>query len=303
MFESIDMPYRVSFDASFKVADAVTVPPDNIPEKADLKKRLKRLNKELAVLQHRLFAENKRALLLIFQAIDAAGKDSTIRAVFRGVNPAGCHVSSFKKPSSEELDHDYLWRTSKRLPNRGQIGVFNRSYYEETLVVRVHPEYLDYQRIPGVSGKMSPGELDELWQQRYESIRDHERHLSRNGTVIIKFWLNVSKEEQRQRFLSRLNEPRKNWKFASGDMKEREFWDDYMQAYEEVIAATSTRHAPWYAIPADNKLYMRVVVAETIVETLKALNPQFPEVADKQREQFAVMRQILESQASDAGKD
>ncbi|MCP4011018.1 MAG: polyphosphate kinase 2 family protein, partial [Proteobacteria bacterium] len=193
-----------------------------------------------------------------------------IRAVTKGVNPAGFQVSSFKQPSKLELDHDFLWRSAIRLPERGRIGIFNRSYYEETLVVRVHPEYLGGQKLP-----RQPA-LDTLWSERYSSIVEHERHLARNGTVILKFWLNVSREEQKKRFLSRLNEPAKYWKFSAGDLKERALWDDYMHAYEDMIDATSSSFAPWFAIPADNKLWMRVQVADIIVNTLKSLNLAYP---------------------------
>jgi PPK2 family polyphosphate:nucleotide phosphotransferase len=200
----------------------------------------------------------------------------------------GCQVSSFKRPSKAELDHDFLWRTARRLPERGRIGVFNRSYYEETLVVRVHPEYLGGQRLP------SPLEGEALWAERFQSIRDHERHLARNGTVILKFWLNVSKEEQRQRFLSRLDEPEKNWKFSSGDVEERGHWEAYMHAYEEMLRATSREGAPWYAIPADNKAYMRLKVAQIVTDRLNALGLAYPEPNAKERNQFDTMRELLE---------
>ncbi len=273
-------------------------PADTDLIKSQLKKELKKLRKEIGELQHRLFAEDKNSLLLVFQAMDAAGKDSTIRAVLSGVNPAGCHVSSFKKPSTEELDHDYLWRSAIRLPERGRIGVFNRSYYEETLVVRVHPNYLQYQRLADLPDDLSEQSLKSFWDERFESINDHEKHLARNGTVIIKFWLNVSKDEQKKRFLSRLNEPEKHWKFDSGDLKERALWGDYMHAYEQVLNATSKPHAPWYAIPADDKLFMRVEVARTIVATLKAMSPQFPDVDKSELVQFDEMRGLLNSERS-----
>lgn len=289
MINAIKSPYLVEPDSNFKVKNAVTLV-DGKDKKSVLKKELKALRKEISELQHRLFAENKNSLLLVFQAMDAAGKDSTIRAVLSGVNPAGCHVSSFKKPSAQELDHDYLWRSAIRLPERGRIGVFNRSYYEETLVVRVHPNYLNYQRLADLPEELNEENLESFWDDRFESINDHEKHLARNGTVIIKFWLNVSKDEQKKRFLSRLNESDKYWKFDSGDLKERALWDDYMHAYEEVISATSKTHAPWYAIPADNKLFMRVEVARTIVATLKSMNPQFPEVDAEELTKFDEMR-------------
>ena len=295
MIKAIKTPYIIKPNSNFKVKDTSTVLDGDV-NKSAFKKELKTLRKEIGELQHRLFAEDKNALLLVFQAMDAAGKDSTIRAVLSGVNPAGCHVSSFKKPSTQELDHDYLWRSATRLPERGRIGVFNRSYYEETLVVRVHPDYLQYQRLADLPNDLSEGSLESFWDERFESINDHEKHLARNGTVIIKFWLNVSKDEQKKRFLSRLNEPEKHWKFDSGDLKERALWDDYMHAYEQTLNATSTTHAPWYAIPADDKLFMRVEVARTIVATLKAMNPQFPDVDKDELAQFDEMRGLLSNE-------
>jgi PPK2 family polyphosphate:nucleotide phosphotransferase len=224
--------------------------------------------------------------------MDAAGKDSTIRAVLSGLNPAGFQVFSFKQPSSEELDHDFLWRTSRRLPERGRIGVYNRSYYEEVLVVRVHPEFLQYQRLPdGVDS-------GSFWQQRYESIRCHERHLAENGTIILKFWLNVSKEEQRNRFLSRLNEEEKHWKFSAGDLKERQHWDAYQTAYTEAVTATSRPWAPWYAIPADNKPYMRWCVADVLEQTLKSLPIHYPHVSSEDKKEFKALQQQLEEEAA-----
>ncbi len=283
-------PYLVPFDGSFSVADAPTRPPEDAPGKKDCRKRLEALRKEMRGLQRMLYAHDHHAILLVFQAMDAAGKDGTIRAVMEGVNPAGCQVASFKKPSAEELDHDFLWRTARRLPERGRIGIFNRSYYEEVLVVRVHPGYLEYQRLPdGI-------DLDTIWDERYASIREHETHLARNGTVVLKFWLNVSHDEQRERFLSRLDEPEKHWKFATGDVKERGHWPAYMDAYEAALNATSVPHAPWYAIPADDKPYMRLQVAEIIVETLKGLGLRYPEVDDAARATFGAMRKQLESE-------
>lgn len=295
MIKVIKTPYLIKTNSNFKVKSSGTVS-EGGENKSDLKKELKSLRKEIGELQHRLFAEDKNSLLLVFQAMDAAGKDSTIRAVLSGVNPAGCHVSSFKKPSAEELDHDFLWRSAIRLPERGRIGVFNRSYYEETLVVRVHPNYLQYQRLAGLPDDLSEKSLQTFWDERFESINDHEKHLARNGTVILKFWLNVSKDEQKNRFLSRLNEPEKYWKFDSGDLKERALWDDYMHAYEQVLNATSQPHAPWYAIPADNKLFMRVEVARTIVATLKSMNPQFPDVDKEELAKFDEMREQLNNE-------
>lgn len=287
-FEAIYSPYLAPFDGSFRRADFPTEPEEAGKKKA-LKSALKDEVKRISDLQHVMYAENRHALLLVFQAMDAGGKDSTIRAVMSGVNPAGCQVFSFKRPSNEELDHDYLWRTSKRMPERGRIGVFNRSYYEEVLVVRVHPEILTYQRLP----RQAPPE--QIWTDRYASIRASEKHLALNGTVVLKFWLNVSRAEQKNRFLSRLNEPEKNWKFEAGDVRERSFWDKYMHAYEAAIAETSRPWAPWYAIPADNKPYMRLTVARIIRQTLESLEMQYPEVDAEAREKFAEMRSLLES--------
>jgi PPK2 family polyphosphate:nucleotide phosphotransferase len=244
---------------------------------------------ELGRLQRRLYASDDHAILLVFQAMDAAGKDGTIRALLTGVDPAGCQVTSFKQPSAEELDHDFLWRTTRALPERGRIGVFNRSHYEEVLVVRVHPEYLDRQRLPN----RPPGER--LWKHRFGSIRRYERHLARNGVVVVKFWLNVSKEEQRQRFLSRIDDPDKNWKFQPGDVDERALWDEYMQAYEQALNATSRPGAPWYAIPADDKAYMRREVARIVLETLRRVDPQYPKLGRAERARLAVLKERLEA--------
>ncbi len=268
----IESPYLVPFDGDFDLAAASTTPPEDAPSKKTCKKRLKDACERIADLQRILYAHDHHSILLVFQAMDAAGKDGTIRAVLDGVNPAGCQVFSFKQPSTLELDHDFLWRTAKRLPERGRIGVFNRSYYEEVLVVRVHPEYLGGQRLP------DPTPLEELWPQRFASIRDHEQHLARNGTVILKFFLNVSKEEQRLRFLSRLDEPEKNWKFSTSDVRERQHWDAYQHAYADALAATSRAHAPWYAVPADSKPFMRLTIAELIADQLEALDLRYPEV-------------------------
>ncbi len=279
--------YRVSPDQEFTVSECPTSPPSDAPGKKALKSELKDLVEELDDLQRVLYADDRFSLLLVFQAMDAAGKDSTIRSVLSGVNPQGCQVYSFKKPSKEELEHDFLWRTAKSLPERGRIGVFNRSYYEETLVVRVHPEYLGGQRIA------IPEKLEDLWEERYRAIREHERHLAQNGTVILKFWLNVSKDEQKNRFLDRLQNPEKNWKFEAGDIAERGHWDEYMHAYEKMIQATSTDYAPWHAIPADDKPYMRTEVAKIITEKLKSLGLRYPEVADKEKADFARFEEML----------
>ena len=294
MHTSFPTRYQVPFDGSFRIGDAETSPPDagapGLPGKKQLKKGLHRANDRLYDLQRVLYAHNRYALLLVFQAMDAAGKDSTIRTVMRGVNPAGCQVFSFKQPSSQELDHDFLWRSSTRLPERGRIGIFNRSYYEEVLVVRVHPQYLRGQNLPGDA---LPADI---WEQRFRSIRDHERHLASNGTVILKFWLNVSREEQKNRFVRRLDNPEKNWKFSSRDVEERKYWGDYMACYEEALNETSCAHAPWYAIPADHKPYMRLVVAETIVSTLESLDLEYPEPSSQERDRFDEYREQLVAQ-------
>ncbi len=289
MFQVPDSPYLVPFDGSFSLEEAPTVPPE-LPEKDELKDRLRSETDRLEDLQRILYAHDHHAILLVFQAMDAAGKDGTIRAVLTGLNPAGCQVFSFKQPSREELDHDFLWRTSRRLPERGRIGVFNRSYYEEVLVVRVHPEYLAGQNLPEMP------DLETLWAERYESIRDHERHLARNGTVILKFWLNVSHDEQRRRFLDRIDEPEKNWKFSEGDVKERAHWDRYMEAYEEALRATSRPWAPWYAVPADDKPYMRWTVSRIVREALENLGLRYPVVDDAARARFGQLREALEKE-------
>lgn len=282
--------YLVPFDGSFKLEKTSTKPPTDVPDKKDLKKSLDNHVSRLDELQRIFYAHDKHSILLIFQGMDAAGKDGTIRAVLQGINPAGCQVFSFKQPSAEELDHDFLWRTARHLPERGRIGVFNRSYYEEVLIVKVHPEFLDNQKLPELD--MS----DRIWEDRYKSIRDHEEHLAKNGTLILKFWLNISRDEQRRRFLSRLDEPEKNWKFSSGDIKERLSWDEYMLAFESALSATSRPHAPWYAIPADSKSYMRFCVADILVKAMESLDLRYPEVAENERSRFDEMRQILENE-------
>jgi PPK2 family polyphosphate:nucleotide phosphotransferase len=246
--------------------------------------------KELADAQETLYASDTYSILAIFQAMDAAGKDGTIKHVMSGVNPQGCHVCSFKAPTPEELDHTYLWRCMKALPERGRIGIFNRSYYEEVLVVRVHPELVDKQRIPGAEvGK-------KLWKQRYKEINQFEKHLSRNGTVILKFFLNVSKKEQKKRFLARLDEKQKTWKFSPADVAERKHWDEYMTAYEEAIEATSTPSAPWYVVPADHKWVTRIVVAEILARTITSLHLPLPTPDEKQLQAFQQARLELESE-------
>ena len=240
-----------------------------------------------AELQDRLYAQDTWTLLLIFQAMDAAGKDGAIKHVMSGVNPQGCEVHSFKAPSEEELQHDFLWRTTRVLPERGHIGIFNRSYYEEVLVVRVHAELLKNEKIP-------PSLITKkIWDERFEDICGFERHMERSGTVIRKFFLNVSKEEQKKRFLQRLEEPGKNWKFSAGDVRERQCWDDYQKAYEDMIRNTAKKHAPWYVVPADNKWFTRLVISTVIVDTLESLQLEYPKVnAEKKKELEAARKQL-----------
>lgn len=289
-------PFLVPFDGSFRVGEASTAPRDQEGSKKERKKRYKSALEdtidEIRELQRTMYAADSHSVLLVFQAMDAAGKDGTIRAVMNGVNPAGCQVSSFKKPSSEELDHDFLWRVTKRLPERGRIGIFNRSHYEDVLVVRVHPEYLGGQRIPGVED-MDAGALDEFFAQRYESIRNYEQHLARNGTVIVKFWLNVGRDEQRDRFLARIDEPASNWKFNPGDLVARARWDDYMGAYEKALNETSRPWAPWYSVPADDKPFMRSAVADIFKRTLEGLGSSYPELSEKDQAEMLSCRAEL----------
>ena len=241
----------------------------------------------LAELQGKLYAQDRWGVLIVFQAMDAAGKDGTIKHVMSGVNPQGVQVHSFKSPSSEELDHDFLWRTTCRLPERGRIGIFNRSYYEELLVVKVHPEFLGKQHIPQ---KLI---TDEIWEQRYEDVASFERYLSRNGICIRKFFLNVSKKEQKKRFLARLDRPEKNWKFSAADIRERKFWDDYMNAYELAIQNTATKRAPWFVVPADNKWFTRLVVAAAIVGAVEELNLAYPTVSREKKKELQTIRRAL----------
>jgi PPK2 family polyphosphate:nucleotide phosphotransferase len=242
-----------------------------------------------AELQDKLYAQDSWALLLIFQALDAAGKDGAIKHVMSGVNPQGCQVHSFKAPSEVELHHDFLWRTTRELPERGHIGIFNRSYYEEVLVVRVHPEILKSQKTPpSLVGK-------KIWEERFEDICGFERHMARSGTVIRKFFLHLSKKEQKKRFLARLEEPEKNWKFSASDIHERKYWDDYQNAYEEMIRATSTKDAPWYVVPADNKWFSRLVISTVIIETLESLDLSYPKVDEAKLKELKAAKKILES--------
>jgi len=285
MFEAPKSAYLVPFDGSFKVTEASTAPQtDGKPHKG---KHRRQRTEDLNKLQRVLAAGDKHSILLVFQAMDAAGKDSTIRSVMQGVDPSGCQVFSFKKPSSLELDHDFLWRTTCRLPERGRIGIFNRSQYEEVLVVRVHPKILGYQKLPGKI------DMATVWDDRLTSIRQQEEHLARNGTVILKFWLNVSKDEQKRRFLSRLDDAEKNWKFEPNDVKERRHWDDYMRAYEDALNATSRPWAPGYAIPADDKPYMRARVADIIIDAMQSIGLQYPKPAAEDQAEFAEARKEL----------
>jgi len=282
-------PFRVTNGGKFHLKDVD--PGDTLgigsEDKSRAKEALATGVEALARLQDMLYAQDRWAVLLIFQAMDAAGKDGTIKHVMSGVNPQGCQVYSFKTPSSEELDHDFLWRCMKCLPERGRIGIFNRSYYEETLVVRVHPEFLATQTLPP--------ELvtKDIWKERFHDIRNFERYLTRNGIVVRKFFLHVSKAEQKKRFLERLDNPEKNWKFSANDIKERAYWDDYMTAYEDMIRHTSTPEAPWYVVPADNKWFTRIVVSAAIVETLDALNLHYPKVGKEKLKELAAARQLL----------
>lgn len=258
--------------------------------KADAKQRLQDGIRKLADYQEKLYAQDTYALLIIFQALDAAGKDGTIKHVMSGVNPQGCSVSSFKAPSPEELDHDYLWRCFKQIPERGRIGIFNRSYYEEVLVARVHPEILERQQLPPETREGN------IWKRRFEHINQFEKYLVENGIVVLKFYLNVSKEEQKKRFLERIDQPEKNWKFSAADVRERASWDKYMEAYEDVFEHTSTEWAPWHIIPADHKWFTRLAVAGVIYFTLDRLNLAFPKLSDDRMQELVQARKILEAE-------
>lgn len=290
LFDPVENPFLVPHDGSFKIARAVTESDDD-PGKALNVEALEDDVAKIAKIQQRLYAHDHHSVLLIFQALDAAGKDGTIRAVFSGVNPVGCQVSAYKAPNSEELDHDFLWRVQRDLPERGRIGVWNRSHYEEVLVVRVHPGFLDGQRLPH-----RPKRLEDLWQERYESIVEAERHWARNGCVILKFFLHVSQREQHKRFLDRVTDPESHWKFNAGDLEESKHWDDYMAAYEDALNATSKPWAPWYAIPADSKSFMRATVARVIAKTLGQLDLPYPVLSDKARAELEKARRALEAE-------
>jgi PPK2 family polyphosphate:nucleotide phosphotransferase len=280
--------FLVPFDGTFRIEAAPTAPRGEV-DKPVLKGARRERTLEIYELQRKLYADNRYSVLFVFQAMDAGGKDGTIRNVFTGVNPAGFQVSSFKAPSDEELEHDFLWRVAQQLPERGRIGVFNRSHYEEVLVVRVHPEFLEGQRLPNC-------DLETIWSERFDSIRNFEKHLADNGTIIVKFFLNVSFQRQKHRLLRRIDKPSRNWKFNSGDVKERERWPDYMHAFEEALNETSRPWAPWYAIPADNKPYMRLQVARIVQETLESLGVDFPKIDEAARLALAECREALERQ-------
>jgi PPK2 family polyphosphate:nucleotide phosphotransferase len=282
-------PFRVTDGGSFRLKDID--PGDTLHLETEDRPRAKEVLAMgidlLAELQDMLYAQDRWALLLIFQAMDAAGKDGVVKHVMSGVNPQGCQVYSFKAPSAEELDHDYLWRCMKVVPERGRIGIFNRSYYEETLIARVHPEILAAQKIPpSLVGKS-------IWDDRHHDIRSYERYLARNGVVVRKFFLHVSRDEQKRRFLERLDDPEKNWKFSAGDVKERGHWDEYMAAYEDAIRQTATKDAPWYVVPADNKWFTRLVVGAAVIDALAGLDLHYPKVSEEKLKEFAAARKSL----------
>jgi PPK2 family polyphosphate:nucleotide phosphotransferase len=291
MKNKIDLAtFRVPAGTAVNLADWPTAVKPTYSSKKDYKKLLESQIDTLSDLQRMHYASGRHALLLIFQAMDAAGKDGAIRHVMSGVNPQGCHVTSFKQPTPEELSHDFLWRTQQHLPARGQIGIFNRSYYEEVLIVRVHPGLLRAQGLDDAA-LAAPT----VWADRYASINDHEAHLHRNGTRILKFFLHLSKAEQRQRFLTRIDEPEKNWKFSLSDIKERGHWDDYQHAYSAALGATSTAAAPWHVIPADDKKNARLIVSEIIVDTLRSLDLRYPQTTPARRKELLKIRQQLAS--------
>jgi PPK2 family polyphosphate:nucleotide phosphotransferase len=279
--------YRVESGKHFRLKDFDPADTGHWRSKEHAEQALQQGILRTAALQDMLYAQDRWALLLIFQAMDAAGKDGIIKHVMSGVNPQGCQVYSFKAPSDLELQHDFLWRTTRVLPERGHIGIFNRSYYEEVLVVRVHPEILRSQKTPpALCGKS-------IWEERFEDIRTFERHMARNGTVIRKFFLHVSKKEQKQRFLARLDQPEKNWKFSAADIHERQFWNDYQDTYEDMIRNTASEHAPWYVVPADNKWFTRIVVSAVIVETLESLDLAYPKVDEQKRQELEAAKKVL----------
>jgi PPK2 family polyphosphate:nucleotide phosphotransferase len=282
---------KVTQGKGFELSKLDTAYTGTYKSEKEAEKKLQDDIKDLSDLQEKLFASDNHSILIIFQAMDGAGKDSTIKHVLKGINPQGCNVTSFKRPSDQELSHDFLWRTNMALPERGMIGIFNRSYYEEVLVVKVHPEIVLGQSLPEATNLK---QIDEkFWQKRYKSIADMEQHLADNGYVIMKFFLNVSKEEQKDRFLDRINSPEKQWKFQYADMKERDYWDTYMEAYEKAIKETATEQAPWYVIPADNKWFMRTAVCDIILDTLKKLDLKFPVPSAEEQSKLDEAKRIL----------
>src|SRR6266446_4981726 len=285
----LSKPYRIDDGKKFRLKDFDPRSTQHVNSKRHAEELLTQSIAAMADLQDKLYAQDRWAVLLIFQAMDAAGKDGAIKHVMSGVNPQGCQVYSFKAPSSEDLDHDYLWRCLKCLPERGRIGIFNRSYYEETLVVRVHREFLENQKLPP--------ELvtKDIWKERFQDIRSFERYLTRNGVAICKFFLHVSNKEQKKRFLERIQEPEKNWKFSANDAKEREYWGDYMEAYEDMIRNTATKNAPWYVVPADNKWFTRVVVAAAVIDALADLDLKYPKVSDNKLKELAAAKRALQA--------
>jgi PPK2 family polyphosphate:nucleotide phosphotransferase len=282
-------PYLVPYDGSFRIAKARTAPAKGELAGDEAKDVLKEVVERIEKRQRQLMADARHAVLLVFQAMDAAGKDGTIRALTMGLNGAGVHVVSFREPSSDELAHDYLWRIARNLPAQGRVGIFNRSHYEEVVAVRVHPEYLASQRLPGVDEDVG----EKFWTHRLASMRHFEHHLARNGTVVRKFFLNVSKDEQRRRFLDRIDQEDSHWKFSPADLEKRARWDDYMGAYEKALRATSRPWAPWYAIPADDKPHMRLAVASIVLETLESLGLEWPKVGRKELAQMRILRAKL----------
>jgi PPK2 family polyphosphate:nucleotide phosphotransferase len=283
----ISRPFRVTKGQDFRLKDYDPADTGGMKDREKAQKTLQNGVQLLSHFQEKLYAQDRWALLMIFQAMDAAGKDGAIKHVMSGINPQGCDVTTFKTPSHEELDHDYLWRAHKAVPERGKIEIFNRSYYEEVLVVRVHPELLEAQQLPQeLRGK-------EIWEQRYVDINNFEKYLARNGVVVLKFFLHLSKGEQKKRFLERLEMPEKNWKFSMADVRERGFWKDYQRAYEEMIQNTATKHAPWYVIPADNKWFTRLAVSAATIEALHKLDLQFPEVDKNKKLELAKVREAL----------
>ena len=286
-------PFRVREGEKVKLKHRPTHVPQVVDSKAAYDALLASQVAELDRLQQRLYAAESHAVLLIFQAMDAAGKDGVIRHVMSGINPQGCQVFSFKHPSAQELQHDFLWRCTRDLPERGRIGIFNRSYYEEVLIVRVHPELLKAEGVPD-----APRDLKKRWSNRYRSINNLERHLDSGGTRIVKFFLHLSKEEQRERFLARIEEPDKNWKFSAADIQERGFWDDYMEAYQDCLTATSTDHAPWYIVPADDKRTARLIVSQVVVNTIKDLKLRYPKTDAARRAELEKIREALQREKS-----